>query len=1572
MEHSTKTVKLFLKTGNNTEAWLRQMQIALSMHVITPPETPGVYWRQVNGDEVLPAPVYRDDDPETLTAACATATLSWRQRDDYCKLFIVGWLDGTEQAKHWQFQASATAKQLWDRIKAPYMRVTRQFAAQGRREIYNMSMADEDSLADIIDRMELLNDKLTECKRRFDEQDMIDILMAIVPARLDAKVQSFDSLAAEDFTWDFIKNALIKEDARQRQRDSQQDNLRAFLATKDAKSSSSISQCSYCGKAGHVAKVCRRKLHEEQTTSTSSRPACEYCFKPGHSIKDCYSKAKDEKSKKKVPYRPTVMMARLQDSFSTSSLSSPTTTSSSNTASSSSEYSATASYSSTAGSDFLRSIFDSSTASTDLLDEEFDEDIEGTALPPAYRASIMMAGYQQSESASLSGSMPGLIFESSSSSMPALVSHDSSDNYASIMMAGHRESASSSGSMPGLISESSSSSIPALIDSSENSEGPAFPIGTHDVRDHDTEHNMRLLVDSGSDHHMVRSSEHLTNYRPCAKKITLAAGAQGERITGIGDLHFTTDVNGQQRIMLLKDVLHVPSLNVEGAFGTKPATRRGFTIILQKHGSSVVDNGGRTVALLESTMQADYLVGKYGDGSRRPVACGARLDMDLLHQRLGHINEKTLLRMRTDQVLSGLNDFSGKEVAFCEGCVRGRHTRAPFRRTTDPHRVTSTAPLELVHTDVCGPFPRSMGGHQYYLLLIDDYTNKKWFYPLKHKSDTFPTYQSFNAMVKAQRRGPIVYLQCDGGGEFINTEFKKYLAAEGTQLRVNAPYTHEHNPKAERGIRTITEKLNCMLKHAHLASSFWAEAGSTATFVDNLIPTAGSVVSPEEAWTDRVPRGDRLRVFGAAAWARIPKENRKAKTDDRSRLCIFLGYSEDERSYRLWDPARRRIVISRDVHFDESMNFGNTRTATSSDLLAELSRRHQFDEPVTNADNEGLNGDSDNDQLIIGGDHGRNTMDNDQNDQNNISGDDDDNQNSIGDDDQNNDGPSSTLRRSSRLQAAQPTEPRYPARERTQTVLYNARSASVPPSIPTTETEALSGPHAAEWQAAMDSEYQSLLANDTWDVVSDLPHGRKAIGTKFIYKVKTLPDGTIDRYKARLVAQGFRQTEGVDFFDTYSPVAKMNTVRAVFAVAAARDLTLHQADVRTAFLHAALDEDIYVKLPWGQLAHLRKSLYGLKQAPLAWNKDLTSVMKRLNFAQSQTDPCLFTKHTVQGDILIVAVWVDDLLIAGKTIAAVEAFKAAFGQHYDLDDLGEVDTYLGVQIHRDLVRRTIALSVEHKINALLRDFNMTDCKPVSTPLNPSVTLCASMSPSTPTEIDTMSNVPYRSAVGALLYLAVVARPDISAAVGTVARYQLNPGMAHWTAVKRILRYLKGTANTCLIYNGNQGTELVGFSDSDWAGCIDTRRSTTGYVFIMGGAAITWQSKRQPSTALSSMEAEYMALAAAAQEAIWLRRILIDLGVDQQHPTVINEDNQGCISFTGAQKHHSRAKHIDIRYNFIREAITDGEIKIVYCPTEKMIADILTKSIPKAQHITLTRLIGANKVDTNTGLSDGDFR
>jgi hypothetical protein len=498
--------------------------------------------------------------------------------------------------------------------------------------------------------------------------------------------------------------------------------------------------------------------------------------------------------------------------------------------------------------------------------------------------------------------------------------------------------------------------------------------------------------------------------------------------------------------------------------------------------------------------------------------------------------------------------------------------------------------------------------------------------------------------------------------------------------------------------------------------------------------------------------------------------------------------------------------------------------------------------------------------------------------------------------------------------------------------------------------EALSCVDRSKWKSAMKEEYKSLMQNNAWILV-DLPDNKRAIQSKWVFKIKQDCKGNVDRYRARLVAKGYDQKSGIDYSETFSPVVRGSTLRLLFALSVNMNVQIDHLDVKTAFLNGDLNEQVYMHQPQGFVVNgqehkvclLKKALYGLKQASRSWYEKIHNVLLKLNFKRCDYEPCVYIRCK-ENCLTVIAIYVDDILVFCTNTQEKCHLKNELMQQFEMKDLGEVKSFLGMRVCRK--GNTIYVSQKGFIEQVLKRFGMHDCKPVCTPLEPKINLCKSETCDT--------NVPYQALIGCLMYLSTNTRPDIAFAASYLSQFNVCHSLQHWLAAKRVLRYLKGTSDLCLEFK-RTGDNLIGYADADWGNDKTDRKSYTGFVFKLAGCAISWESKKQCTVALSSTEAEYMALSSAAKEAMFLQNVLTEV-TNTKECVVIFNDNQSAQRLANNHICHGRTKHIDVQHHFIRKVIDDRVVNVEYVPTESMIADVLTKSLCKQKHVNCIKGLG----------------
>ena len=908
--------------------------------------------------------------------------------------------------------------------------------------------------------------------------------------------------------------------------------------------------------------------------------------------------------------------------------------------------------------------------------------------------------------------------------------------------------------------------------------------------------------------------------------------------------------------------------------------------------------------LVQSAVRIDglYIIKKEADQ--------AFVSIDTWHKRLCHYSSKTIKEMIKKSKAKGLKiDDATLNAAEppCRICALTKKTNDPFPKQS---HTRDNIPGRTLHVDLCGPMETtSTSGSRYVMPVTDDFSRYTIAYFLNKKSDALENLSRAINFFERQSGNKVTNIRADNGGEFTSIAAKEIFSKAGITLMTSVPYCPQQNGVAERKNRTLMEATRAMLRTASLPKNFWQYAMSAAVHaINRLSSSSNDGRSPYELWNGRVPDIGYMRVFGCRAYAYIPKQKRR-KMDDRAVSCIFLGYPISQKGYLLMDMDTKRKFVSRAITFDESrFPFESESEQTKEETMRENDDNALKPETEDEESKDtNYNSDDETEEDYI--QHDREEAPQEQKAPGNRS----------------------------RRQRQPPT--RFADEQEDLMNNLSHRAFVALNHEPTTAKEALSD---KAWKQAIVSEYNSLTKNVTWDLVS-LPPERQAITGKWCFKLKTDATGAVIRKKARYVARGFSQKDGIDYDETFAPVISFTSLRVLLSLAAEFNMELAQVDIDTAYLYGDIDKELYLAQPEGfekigkhgeqLVCRLRKSIYGLKQSGRCWWKNLDSYLKDIGFQAMKAEPCLYMK-THQGRMTYIGVYVDDLIIASKTADDLKSFIKLLEKKYNMKSPQPLSYILGVRIDRDWKERKLFLSQEAYANTVLQRFRMKECNPSKTPAEPTV-------PKDNSEADS-TRFPYREAIGSLMYLATCTRPDIAFAVSHLARSVVAPSVQDVNGVKRVLRYLRGTT-TIGITLGGTGSILKAYADADFANDLKSRRSVSGNLMLIGKGPVQWSSRRQPCVALSTVEAEYVSLCTAAQTIAWLRNILEEFGVKQKSPTTIHEDSQGAISLAKCGFIGRRSKHIDVRMHYVQDQVETNAVNLVHTKSEDMLADILTKPL-----------------------------
>lgn len=1035
---------------------------------------------------------------------------------------------------------------------------------------------------------------------------------------------------------------------------------------------------------------------------------------------------------------------------------------------------------------------------------------------------------------------------------------------------------------------------------------------------------MKWYLDSGASEHMCNKYEMFGKYVKLKEPKQIKIG-DGSLITAIGiGTVFIESYNGCKFVkMKIQNVLHVPELELN-LLSQGKVLDKGFYMISDAESAKFIHlktNVVYAVAKRENKLfrmmfrldKTTSEIEKEKFQSDCHVASSSKLKNKSLlwwHERLAHQHFNHVKKVLKENEITW---ESSPETPFCEACIQGKQHRGSFPES----KSKSTEICNLIHSDLCGPMEvSSIGGSRYMLVLKDDFSHYRQVYFLEYKHQVHEKLSQFIMFCKNQKGKNIKILRTDNGKEYDNSKVKELLNRHGIEHQTIVPYNPEQNGRAERENRTIIEAVRTMMAAKNLDKKFWAEAANTAVYIINRSGTSTiNGKTPYQLWNSKEFDLKNLKIpFGAEVWFHIPKEKRK-KLDVKSEKGIFVGYGETTKGFRIFNPKKNAVTLERDV-----ISIPNETTASPKENETIYVENLCSDSTIQESAQGGV------DPVI------QETSSDVDRDVNKTS------------DDQN-----FKIKLRPRDQLQRPSK--YDDFETSFLSVTDCEE-------PMTFEEALQSNFSDEWQKAMELELKALNDNNTWDII-DKPKNCDVIDSKWVFKIKRDGTGKITNFKARLVARGFQQKDLI-YEDIYSPVAKLNTFRILLAICVNLDWVIFQMDVCSAFLHGEIKENIFMylpdncNLPEGKVCQLKKAIYGLKRAPKYWNEKFHEFMSTQNFIKSENDHCLYFRITDQFKIYVL-IYVDDLIITGSNVKEIDNLKVEMMKNFKMKDLGLISYYLGISVNQNLLENTVTLSQSNYLENVLKRFDMYECKNVSTPMDNNFNyddLLKEKSESL--EIENKC----RKLIGCIMYAMLGSRPDLCNSISILSRYQNYASNDLLLCLKRVLRYIKGTIDLKLVYKKNLNSELIkGFVDADWGGDTITRKSTTGYCFQIFDCTVSWCSKQQSCVALSSTEAEYIALSQCVSEACWFKNLLIELNIlnDKNESVLLYEDNQSAIRVSKSCEQPKRLKHINIKYHFIQEKVRDGVVKIMYLPSNKQIADILTKPLGKIMFEKFKNLI-----------------
>lgn len=998
----------------------------------------------------------------------------------------------------------------------------------------------------------------------------------------------------------------------------------------------------------------------------------------------------------------------------------------------------------------------------------------------------------------------------------------------------------------------------------------------------------------------------------------------------------------------------------------------------------------------------------------------------LWHRRLGHLAPTELKKLVESNAVDGLDvKVTVDTKCICEPCVLGKSHRKAFNSHM---QEPAKAIMDRAHADLAGPIylnsdkeVESFGGYRYLLAIIDEYARRIAAIALKNKSDACDQIIQWHKHAVVFTGKPLKEFHSDGGGEFISKKLENYFKDTGTRMTTTTRATPQHNPIAERIMRTLFEMVRSMLSQATLSGHLWPMGVLTSAYLRNRCLTSGTVerLTPEEIWSGHKPSVKHIKVFGCDAYVNVLKDQR-LKLDPKAVKGMFIGYDTSKSgAYRVLEVDTKKIWTSHEVTFEEEKFTEANKLYRqrdgeegpfrfTEDLEAEkhmhmqqgqghapgqvqqaeehMQRAH---EPLQEAEQEQehmQHAQEDAQRVPVPAQqHVHMQQESKHNSDHNDGHMHIKEENDEDDSDSDEEPPE-------RKEQQRPSVSAPPAAAAPQPTRASTRHSAPPnrlgmvderdlerpkskdvaqvatvllalmaTSDPKTYKQAMSRADAPGWQAAMDKEMESHMVNGTWELVVP-PDGANIVDCMWVYKTKLDSAGEIERLKARAVAKGYTMQYGTDYTETFAPTLRRASLRVLLAIAAINDMEIGHMDVDTAFLNAPIKETVYMRQPPGfevgdgLVCLLKKTIYGTKQAPNAWNNELNTFLISIGLIPCKSDTCVYVKKSASGGTIMLGVFVDDLIpvYARKDISEWNDLKAQMMRKYKMKDSGDCAWVLGMTITRDRAARTIKIGHESYVKKMLEKYHMDQCKASKTPAE---TAPSYSKESTTIEEESVTDIKvieeYRAMVGALLYTSTAVRPDIAYAVGLLTRHMQQPRPSDIQAAKRTLRYLQGTSNLGLDFNGLVSSgrtcttahmTINGYCDADWAGDANDGKSTTGYIIKLNNCVVSWCSTKQKSVALSTAEAEYMAISAAVQEIIWLQQLLSEINMGPSGgPATLRTDSQSAKAISTNDAYHARTKHINIRHHFVRDQVKDGRVTLKWISGEQQIADMLTKAL-----------------------------
>lgn len=1107
------------------------------------------------------------------------------------------------------------------------------------------------------------------------------------------------------------------------------------------------------------------------------------------------------------------------------------------------------------------------------------------------------------------------------------------------------------------------------------------------------------FVDSGASFHMTANFDWLSGYRTFDHPIAITVG-NNETLYAVGEGTVTVDarVGKKMNRVIFHQVRYVPGVT-DNLFSQGAADSKGIKITTSNGRMDIIN--GEEIMMVGHKKRGNmyYLDVQVQPPARACLARESRTEEEW-HRVLGHPGVGAIQSLAKQATVGFKICETAKTHDGCGGCCQGKahHVSHP-----DSRRERATEVLERVHIDLVGPVrPTTFGGSRYFMLCRDEFSTYMHVYMMPSKDYVKTHLKEYINRAGAQSHRRVRITRSDNGSEFRNVDVKHLFNAEGIVQEFSAPYTPQQNGEIERANRTIIESARAMLSSSGLPLELWGEAVLTAVHLRNRLPnTHTGDKTPFELFHGKSPDYSYLLEFGLELHA-LNNSQSLSKFQPKTMEVFMVGYGDRTNTYRCFDPVKKTVIITADVYSarhtrraelvresrDETVTFtiehsrdderalpagdgggsveppanGQRGPGSSEEercrrqplssvarnqtgCVPERAREAPASLPLPPAPTQSDSRANETFTVRAGGANTPPVVE----------------QQVVHPHvpPQAFDGYNQFM--TSTPQAAASGNRMITIASQLRPTVISSTPSVGPRSIgnsgqveqdnsramamttadsePKSYEEAVNGKDGAYWKAAIMEELEAHATNGTWEVVAKQP-GTREISAKWVFKIKDDDGPTGRRFKGRLVARGFSQQPETDYNEIFAPVVRMDSVRLLFSLCSQFGLKYRQFDIASAFLNSAIDSELFLKPPEGLdikegfTCKLRKSLYGLKQAPRCWNNMFKDLLKTVDMYPTYSDPCVYVSKGERP--VYLALYVDDGLVFAKDESDISKVLDHLKQKLKVKII-DSSCFLGVQIEKSN-DGSIFLHQSRYVARVLARYKFEEGKGKPNPIEPGHALTDQSTLKQPV----VAGFPYAEAIGSLQHCARATRPDISYPLSVLSKYMSCPRQAHVNGLKRVLRYMVSTPTHGLLYTRVNNPRLACYTDADWAGDKEDRKSISGLFTSIAGGPVTYRSRQQKSVAGSTTEAEYVAASFGARDVVWLDRFIRELNYHFVSKPILYIDNQSALKLIKNPEFHDRSKHIDIPYHIVRERYQEGLFDLEYVPSKQQLADIFTKA------------------------------